>query len=58
MMNNYGERYGEEQTLRLIKNLHSAPQSMIQEKLTMEIADWIGTASLADDVTMMDIRFT
>lgn len=57
MMNIYGERYGEEQTLKLVKKLHSEPQSVIPKILTKEINNWIGSASLADDVTMMDIRF-
>jgi sigma-B regulation protein RsbU (phosphoserine phosphatase) len=57
MMNIYGERYGEEQTEKLIKTLHSVPQKNIHKILTNEIGRWIGTASLADDVTMMDMRF-
>jgi len=57
MMNIYGERYGEEQASKLIKNLHSTQPSKIPATLTKEINSWIGTASLADDVTLMDIRF-
>jgi len=57
MMNIYGERYGEEQTSTLLKNLHSTPQSNINGIITKEINNWIGTASLADDVTLMDMRF-
>ena len=57
MMNIYGERYGEEQATKLIKNLHSSNHSIIQKSVTKEIENWIGTASLADDVTMMDMRF-
>jgi sigma-B regulation protein RsbU (phosphoserine phosphatase) len=58
MMNIYGERYGEEQTEKLIKDLHSARQQNIQRIITKEIVRWIGTASLADDVTIMDMRFS
>jgi sigma-B regulation protein RsbU (phosphoserine phosphatase) len=57
MMNIYGERYGEEQAAKLIKNIHSTPQSSIPKIITKEINSWIGTASLADDVTLMDMRF-
>jgi sigma-B regulation protein RsbU (phosphoserine phosphatase) len=57
MMNIYGERYGEGQATKLIKDLHSVPQKNISAILTKEIASWIGTASLADDVTMVDMRF-
>jgi sigma-B regulation protein RsbU (phosphoserine phosphatase) len=57
MMNIYGERYGEDQTAKLIKDLHSVPQKNIQSTITNEIVRWIGTASLADDVTIMDMRF-
>jgi sigma-B regulation protein RsbU (phosphoserine phosphatase) len=57
MMNIYGERYGEEQTTTLVKNLHSVPQKNIAKVISREISSWIGTASLADDVTVVDIRF-
>lgn len=57
MMDIYGERYGEEQATKLIKDLHSVPQAEIQTIIAKEITNWIGTASLADDITLMDIRF-
>ncbi|MDR2662365.1 MAG: serine/threonine-protein phosphatase [Treponema sp.] len=57
MMNIYGERYGEEQATKLIKDLHTAPHKNISKILTREIESWTGTASLADDVTLVDIRF-
>jgi sigma-B regulation protein RsbU (phosphoserine phosphatase) len=57
MMNIYGERYGEEQAIKLIKDLYSAPHKNIGKMLAKEIESWTGTASLADDVTMVDIRF-
>jgi sigma-B regulation protein RsbU (phosphoserine phosphatase) len=57
MMNIYGERYGEEQATRLIKDLHRAPLNTVNELLDKEINSWIGTASLADDVTLVDMRF-
>jgi sigma-B regulation protein RsbU (phosphoserine phosphatase) len=57
MVNIYGERYGEEQATKLIKDLYPVPHKNISKILTKEIESWIGTASLADDVTMVDIRF-
>jgi len=57
MMNIYGERYGDEQASKLIKNLHTVPPSRIPKIIDNEITSWIGTASLADDVTLMDMRF-
>ncbi|MDR1390180.1 MAG: SpoIIE family protein phosphatase [Treponema sp.] len=58
MKNIYGERYGEDQTTKLIKTLHVTPSGMIKHKLDEEIKGWIGTASLADDVTLVDMRFS
>jgi sigma-B regulation protein RsbU (phosphoserine phosphatase) len=57
MMNLYGERYGEEQATKLIKELHTTPPSNLHKIVNKEISSWIGTASLADDVTVMDLRF-
>ncbi|MDR2072145.1 MAG: serine/threonine-protein phosphatase [Spirochaetaceae bacterium] len=57
MMNIYGERFGEEQATRLIKELHSMPPEASAKLIGSEIKSWIGTASLADDVTVADIRF-
>ncbi|MDR0476048.1 MAG: serine/threonine-protein phosphatase [Treponema sp.] len=57
MVNIYGERYGEEQASKLIKKIHSINHTSITKVITKEINSWIGTASLADDVTVMDMRF-
>jgi sigma-B regulation protein RsbU (phosphoserine phosphatase) len=53
-----GERYGEEKTNELLKKFHRIPQRHIQKNLESEIAAWIGAASLADDITLVDMRFT
>jgi sigma-B regulation protein RsbU (phosphoserine phosphatase) len=52
-----GERYGEEKTNELLKRFHRIPQEHIRQNLESEIAAWIGEASLADDVTLVDMRF-
>jgi sigma-B regulation protein RsbU (phosphoserine phosphatase) len=57
MMNIYGERYGDDQAVKLIKELHTVPHSNMKKAVSKEIKTWIGTASLADDVTLFDIRF-
>jgi sigma-B regulation protein RsbU (phosphoserine phosphatase) len=53
----HGERYGEERTNELLKKLHPVEQRHIRQNLESEIAAWIGEASLADDVTLVDMRF-
>jgi sigma-B regulation protein RsbU (phosphoserine phosphatase) len=53
----HGERYGEEKTFELLKRYHGVPQQNIRKLLEKEIAAWIGKASLADDVTLVDMRF-
>jgi sigma-B regulation protein RsbU (phosphoserine phosphatase) len=71
MTNSRRERYGEEKTFALLKKLHGLPQSEIRRILETEIAAWTGAApdvqgavpelqgaaSLADDVTLVDMRF-
>ena len=57
MINVYGERYEEEKATRLIKDLHLVPHSEIKKVINKEINDWVGSAALADDVTLVDIRF-
>jgi sigma-B regulation protein RsbU (phosphoserine phosphatase) len=58
MTNISGERYGEEKTNELLKQFHRIPQRLIRQSLEKKIAEWIGEASLADDVTLVDMRFT
>jgi sigma-B regulation protein RsbU (phosphoserine phosphatase) len=57
MTNIYGDRYGEEKTFELLKKFHPVPQNSLRQFLDREIAGWIGDASLADDVTLVDMRF-
>jgi sigma-B regulation protein RsbU (phosphoserine phosphatase) len=57
MTNISGERYGEEKTNELLKKLHRIQQGHIRQNLESEIAAWTGEASLADDVTLVDMRF-
>jgi sigma-B regulation protein RsbU (phosphoserine phosphatase) len=57
MTNISGKRYGEERTDELLKKLHRINQRHIRQSLESEIAAWIGEASLADDVTLVDMRF-
>jgi sigma-B regulation protein RsbU (phosphoserine phosphatase) len=57
MTNIYGDRYGEDKTFELLKKFHQVPQNTLRKFLDREIAGWIGGASLADDVTLVDMRF-
>jgi sigma-B regulation protein RsbU (phosphoserine phosphatase) len=57
MANINGERYGEEKTNELLKQFYRIRQGHIRQNLEREIAAWIGEASLADDVTLVDMRF-
>ncbi|MDR1374700.1 MAG: serine/threonine-protein phosphatase [Treponema sp.] len=58
MANIFGERYGEERTGELLKDLHGAARKDIIKTIDTTITAWIGEASLADDITLVDIRFT
>jgi sigma-B regulation protein RsbU (phosphoserine phosphatase) len=53
----FGERYGEEKTANLLKTFHTIPQEAMPRELEREINRWIGEASLADDITLVDMRF-
>jgi sigma-B regulation protein RsbU (phosphoserine phosphatase) len=57
MTNVHGERYGEDKTFDLLKKFHQVPQNNLRRFLDQEISGWIGEASLADDVTLVDMRF-
>jgi sigma-B regulation protein RsbU (phosphoserine phosphatase) len=57
MINMEGERYGEERTFELLKQFHQIPQKGIKKSLENEILRWVDTAALADDVTLVDMRF-
>lgn len=52
-----GERYGEERTTALLRALYKLPQSGLEKAVDAEVDRWIGEAHLADDVTLVDIRF-
>ncbi|GAB1483727.1 hypothetical protein MASR2M78_25430 [Treponema sp.] len=58
MTDPFGERYGEEKVTELLRNLHKVNQSEIPESINIEIKKWIGESYLADDITLVDLRFT
>jgi sigma-B regulation protein RsbU (phosphoserine phosphatase) len=53
----FGERYGEERTDKLLKFFHTISQREIPKNIDTTVDRWIGEASLADDITLVDIRF-
>jgi sigma-B regulation protein RsbU (phosphoserine phosphatase) len=57
MVNVEGERYGEDRTFDLLKEFHQIPQKNVRKSLDKEIVRWVDTAALADDVTLVDMRF-
>lgn len=57
MTDPFGERYGEERTVEFLRNLHKAPATEIHGLLTSEVERWIGESHLADDITLVDLRF-
>jgi sigma-B regulation protein RsbU (phosphoserine phosphatase) len=57
MVNVQGERYGEDRTNELLRQFHQIPQKHVRKDLDNEIVRWVDTAALADDVTLVDMRF-
>jgi sigma-B regulation protein RsbU (phosphoserine phosphatase) len=53
----FGERFGEERTLEFLKNLHSVTLTELNKSMNTEINVWTKEAALADDVTLVDMRF-
>lgn len=57
MTDPFGERYGEEKTIELLRDFHKTPLSEVSQRLDEEVNRWIGESHLADDITLVDIRF-
>lgn len=57
MTDPFGERYGEDRATEYLRNLHKVPQGELTGNLDAEIDRWIGESHLADDITLVDIRF-
>jgi sigma-B regulation protein RsbU (phosphoserine phosphatase) len=57
MTNSFGERFGEERSGVFLKKMHICSPDEIKASLDREIRQWTGEASLADDLTLMDLRF-
>jgi sigma-B regulation protein RsbU (phosphoserine phosphatase) len=57
MTNGFGERFGEDRAAVFLKKLQACSQDQIKTSLDREIRQWTGDASLADDLTLMDLRF-
>jgi sigma-B regulation protein RsbU (phosphoserine phosphatase) len=58
MFNDSGERFGEERTNEFLKAIHTHSHTQITQNLDQRIRQWLGDASLVDDLTFMDLRFT
>ena len=57
MTDPFGERYGDEKVVEYLRNLHKVAPSEIPGSVTAEVDKWIGESHLADDITLVDIRF-
>jgi sigma-B regulation protein RsbU (phosphoserine phosphatase) len=57
MTNSFGERFGEDRAALFLKKLQACSQDQMKTSLDREIRQWTGEASLADDLTLMDLRF-
>jgi sigma-B regulation protein RsbU (phosphoserine phosphatase) len=57
MTNPWGERYGEERCQEFLRTLYKERQSSIPKLVDAEVTRWIGESSLADDITLVDLRF-
>jgi sigma-B regulation protein RsbU (phosphoserine phosphatase) len=53
----FGNRYGDDQAAEFLKTLHSVSHKHMHKTIESEIDRWKGDASLADDVTLVDMRF-
>jgi hypothetical protein len=58
MTNASGERFGEDRAGAFLKNTHLHSQEEMKKSLDREIRRWAGEVSPADDLTLMDLRFT
>ncbi|HCM27458.1 MAG: stage II sporulation protein E [Treponema sp. GWB1_62_6] len=57
MTDPFGERYGEERTIEYLRTLHKSSQADIPGLVGTEVDKWIGESHLADDITLVDLRF-
>jgi sigma-B regulation protein RsbU (phosphoserine phosphatase) len=54
----HGERYGEERVLEFLQNLHYIDGEGFTAFVNRELDLWAKDTALADDVTLLDMRFT
>jgi sigma-B regulation protein RsbU (phosphoserine phosphatase) len=58
MTNSSGERFGETRAETFLKRLYICSPDEMKTNLDREIRQWTGEASLADDLTLVDLCFT
>ncbi|HOJ98752.1 MAG: SpoIIE family protein phosphatase [Treponemataceae bacterium] len=56
MTDPFGERYGDDKALELVRDIHRLSPAALQDRLNETITSWIGESHLADDITLVDIR--
>ncbi len=57
MTDSFGERYGEDRAMELLRDLHKVAPADLVAALDRETGRWIGESHLADDITVVDLRF-
>lgn len=57
MVDPFGERYGEDRAIALLRDLQKADPADAPSRIGAAVDAWIGTAHLSDDVTVIDLRF-
>jgi len=58
MTDPFGERYGDERTLAFLHACHQCEPAALDNRIAREIDRWIGESHLADDITLVDLRFS
>ncbi len=57
MKDEQGERYDDERAKEFFMKLYDTPDEGVKGEVEKTVKEWIGTAILPDDVTVIDIRF-
>jgi sigma-B regulation protein RsbU (phosphoserine phosphatase) len=51
--NNYGEEFGEERLVEVVRRARNAPPQTLVEEIYRGVTDWTGSPDLQDDMTVL-----
>ncbi|HEX5481018.1 MAG TPA: SpoIIE family protein phosphatase [Terriglobia bacterium] len=54
--NSYGEEFGEERLLEILRESINAPPEVLTEQIYQTLTDWTGSSELQDDMTMIYLK--